>query len=233
MGICHEIEEYFEAAFRALSEPLINETKSSKHAEKSPYDDGNAGFLRDDAALSIIFVADEREQSTGYGRSPQDYLAFFRSLKKPGGLRVHAISGSKLDEPSTCGLNNGDAFHTLIEATEGIWFDICTPQNDQQAWEDGIAMLSEGAFDFHARYVLHGYPADRNGDGLVDEADIQLFLDGVEHPHEDSAGERRWSFDPTANAIDFDPLMLPEAGAQVSATYEVPCDPVGGGSAGG
>jgi len=223
VGTCHGTEPYVEAAYRALSEPLINETKSSKH--NSPYNDGNAGFLRREASLSIIFVADEAEQSTSYGKSIQDYLAFFKGLKGHNMLRIHGITGSKSSEPSSCNNRNGDRFHVLISETDGTWLDICTPTNDNAAWEAGLKEMSEGAFGFLARFVLRGTPADQTGDGIVDEKDIELRMNGNVFPPVSPSKAQRWTYDPNSNAIDFTPLFVPKPGSQLTATYKVACSP--------
>jgi len=221
VGTCHNAENYVEAAFRALSPPLINEAKDSRY--RTPWNDGNAGFLRPEASLSIILVGDEPEQSTSYGKDLEDYLAFFRGLKGVNMLRIHAIAGSKASEHSSCGNNTGDRFHALLEATGGTWLDICTPAEDHAAWTAGLRQMSEGAFGFLSRFMLRGLPADGNGDGIVDEADIELRLDGTPQAPVSPSREQRWTYDPIDNAIDFTPRFVPKAGMQVTATYEVGC----------
>jgi len=222
VGTCHATEEYFEAAYRALSPPLINETKSSKHFDETPYNDGNAGFLRREAFLSIIFVADEPEQSEPY-RPISAYLNFFKGLKGQNMLRIHGITGSKSSMPSPCNLHNGDRFHTLIEATGGTWIDICTPTSSAEAWTAGLKTMSEGAFGFVARFNLRGLPDDINEDSTVDERDIELRVNGNPYPPLSSTMEKRWSYDPVSNAIDFEPFYVPKPGSQITATYTVAC----------
>jgi len=223
VGICHGVEEYFEAAYRALSPPLINDVKSSKHYSETTYDDGNAGFLRREASLSIIFVADEADQSTKFGKTTHDYLAFFEGLKGRDMLRIHAISGSKAGGNSACGRLNGDRFHTLIEATGGTWLDICTPTEDAGAWEAGLKKMSEGAFGFLERFPLRGTPADQNGDGVVNEHDIELRLDGAVYSPIGENKAQRWHYDPASNGIEFTPLFIPKPSVEMSATYRVAC----------
>jgi len=224
VGICHDTEQYIEAAFRALSKPLIDEVKSSKHWHETSYDDGNAGFLRREASLSIIFVADEPDQSDSFGKTTMDYLSFFRSIKGSGMLKVHGITGARFgDLPPGCNAGEGSRILSLVEATDGTWLDICTPTDDTAAWTAGLRKMSEGAFSFTSRFVLRGTPSDRNGDGLVNEADIVVEMDGAPLPAIGSGGQARWTYDTLMNSVTFSPLFLPKPDSRITATYEVGC----------
>jgi len=217
---CSALDAPVEAAFRALSPPLINEAMSSKH-ESTVYD-GNVGFLRKDAALSIVFVSDEPEMSTSFGRSIQDYLAFFTGLKGPDRVRIHAISGSKSSETSACNNRSGDRFHFLREGSGGTWLDICTPTSDAAAWEAGMKELSVGAFGVPFTLPLRGNPGDRTGDARVSEEDIEVFVNGALRPHA-VGGQQHWTFDSASNSIRFMKGFHPRSGAEVTASYRVAC----------
>ncbi|HWV37010.1 MAG TPA: choice-of-anchor D domain-containing protein, partial [Vulgatibacter sp.] len=90
VGICHWDEQGLEAAMLALSSPLVD----SAQAPKSPIpNDGNLGFYRPDAKLSVIIVSDEEDHSP---KSVAAYTAFFRGLKGPGNadrVKVHSVVG--------------------------------------------------------------------------------------------------------------------------------------------
>src|SRR5690606_15773631 len=96
VGWCHWNEQGLEAAYRALSSPLVNSVDDSRTALPM---DGNAGFLREEARLVLIFLADEEDfspQSTAF------YETFFRGLKGNDEtmLSISAITGP--DNLSTC-----------------------------------------------------------------------------------------------------------------------------------
>jgi len=220
VGSCHASETHLEAAFRALSAPLIDERKSSKHG--SEFLDGNGGFLRQEAALSIIFVAEEPDQSLSFGRSIYDYLAFFKGIKGIERLRVHGIVGGKSNDPSSCN-RSGDRFHALLSETDGIWVDICTPLDDDAAWASEMRKLSAGAFGFASSFVLRGQPHDRTGDGEVTAEDIEVFVDGERLPPTTASKAHRWVYDPTTNSIRFMRGHQPRTGAEVAVTYPVAC----------
>jgi len=223
VGLCHADEFHIEAAFRALSEPLISESKSSKYFDETPYNDGNAGFLRREASLSIIFVSDEPDKSDWMPLS--DYLAFFRGLKGKNMFRAHAITGRKASSAPdpACALRNGDRLIYLAEETGGTWMDICTPTSDSAAWEAGLKDMSLAAFGFRARFILRGEPSDVDGDGEVTEEDIVLEVNGVPTPAVAPGQVRQWSLDKAERAILFTPLFIPKTGSQITATYSVAC----------
>lgn len=100
--------------------------------------------------------------------------------------------------------------------------NICTPTGDHEVWASGLKQMSRGAFGFTSRFYLRGVPADVNGDGRLDESDIELLVDGWPTPAEVSKVQI-WTYDPMANAIDFTPLHLPAPGAQIAITYELGC----------
>jgi len=225
VGTCHADEQYFEAARRALSEPLISSTVDTRF--NSGFQDGNAGFLRKEASLSIIAVADEPDQSTSHGLLPAGYVDFFRNIKGArlaNMFRFHAITGPATGQPKSCNASFGDRLLYAVEETGGVAIDICTHNNDE-VWEEGLREMSKGAFGFSARFFLRGQPGDQNGDGRVNEKDIQVMVDGFETDSVSPSRARVWTYDPANNAVDFAPLFIPRPGAQLSATYKVQCLP--------
>src|SRR5690606_14628226 len=99
----------FHAALTALSPPLINEVKDSRPGLTGhpSWNDGNAGFLRPDAALSIVVLTDEVEQSFEFGMTPLGYVGALRDVKGPRFrhlLKISAITVPvRADPRPTCG----------------------------------------------------------------------------------------------------------------------------------
>jgi len=225
VGVCHGVERPLEAALRALTRPLIVSEKSSPN---SPYDDGNVGFLREHADLSIIFVTDQMDHS--FMRTPAQYLAGFRAIKgawRSEKVKVHAITipASWSGFPG-CGFyseERSDRIMTVVEATGGTWVNLCNA-GDQQGWAAGLRKMSAGTFEQTSRFSLQGTPADRSGDLVVDEADLEVRIDGkVLDPYMD--GATVWTYDYLTNAVIFERLFIPKAGAELAVDYQVACDP--------
>ncbi len=221
VGVCHNSGFPFEAAFRALSEPLILETRDSRH--DGPWDDGNAGFLRADAALSIVFVSARDDASFAWGRSLDDYIDFFIGIKGPRNsnlFRLHVIGGTPQGSPG-CLIEPANRLGAAADATEGLWLDLCDLSADASEWEPNFSMPSMR--NSPQRFFLSERPGDSNGDGAVDELDLQLEVNGVPRPARFPSGSRAWTYDPISNAIDFSPLGIPRPDSEIIVSYQRPC----------
>lgn len=221
VGICHGTEPMYEAAKRALSPPVINNTKVPGTSHPN---DGNLGFLRPEASLSIIIVHDESDQdSAGYG-SVQDFVDFYRSLKpsrRADTVKVHAISGGKVK--GSCSASACPRCVAGPELTGGTWMDICTPPNNSQAWGAALEKMSQAAFGFDTAFTLRGQPADKNGDKRLDDQDIEVRVNGRVRPSRTATGATIWRYNHSNNSISFTPLYVPKPGQEISATYDILC----------
>jgi hypothetical protein len=110
-------EQGFYAAELALTEPLISTF--------------NAGFLRDDAYLFIIFVSDEDDCSFGEAGY---YLRRFLQIKGTGNdgmVKAAAVVGDVPEVPDWCQKERekpvlpGVRYAELAEGTEGLVLSIC------------------------------------------------------------------------------------------------------------
>ena len=163
------IEKGLIAAFSALTEPLISNE--------------NAGFMRDDALLSIIFVSDEEDSSLG---PTSQYINEFRDLKgqrRRDAVNVSALIGinTATGEPADCQSVDGQAFAgwrywDAAEQTNGVSRSIC--ENDFSLIVSEMGLASSRLRD---RFALSGPPdmdtlsvtmyipgsPEANGDGVV------------------------------------------------------------------
>jgi len=110
-------EQGFYAAELALTEPLIS-------AE-------NATFLRDDAHLFIIFVADEDDRSFGeVGYFVRRFLQI-KGIGNDGMVKVAAVVGDVPEVPQWCQkegekkVEPGERYTRLAEDTGGVVLSIC------------------------------------------------------------------------------------------------------------
>lgn len=226
VGEAHGEEFPFEAARKALTPPLIYEKKSSQH--DSPFMDGNAGFLRDEAALAIIFVTDEEDHSTS--RTPFEYLNIYRGLKRAAlawKVKVHSITGPKKKDMATLGcphIESAERIMPVVEATGGYWMNLCTPVHDTETWTEGLRKMSESTFDYANAFGLRSSPGDRNEDGVVNEDDVIVRINGrVLSPKDETTGQYSWNLDRLQNAVVFTPLFVPPPRAKIEIEYEAAC----------
>jgi hypothetical protein len=190
-------EAGLEAAYLALSNPLIN-----AH---------NAGFLRSDAVLSLIFVSDEEDQSQN---SVDFYVSFFLSIKGFRNTNLFTASSIVGDAPNGCSGPGGSADEGLryiaaANRTGGIFQSICTSD-----WSQALEDLSTTAFGFKSRFFLSNQPVIPT---------IKVFIDGVEIPAAGAGGTVNWIYDFGTNSINFSPVATPEPGGEIRVEYTVEC----------
>lgn len=201
------IEMGLEGAKLALSEPLLSED--------------NAGFLRDDANLSLVFVSDEEDSSPD---KPTDYLRFWSDLKGEASYRDHGILNISAvvgkDEPDyeglpSCESDNGAATYgsryvDLTLRTEGALESICDEDFSPIAAElgllaSGLELVFELAGLADPRDLTVSLYAERSDDSFIRE----LVVD------ED------YSFDAQQNAIVFDAAHIPPAETFIVVDYRI------------
>lgn len=206
VGICHGNEQGLEAAYRALSSPVIDHADDPRHPAPN---DGNAGFVRSDASLSIVFVSDDDDHSPTRAGSYYDH---FLSLKgwDPSRVSVHAIVG--MDETCEDIANVGERYLDVVARSGGRAHDICTDD-----WRATLRSIGTAAFATRDRFPLSGVPAETNGDGVIGAAELDVRVNGF------VVQANRWSYDPAGNQVIFHPLARPEAGDQVEVRYRMAC----------
>ncbi|WP_426750853.1 choice-of-anchor D domain-containing protein [Myxococcus sp. Y35] len=199
VGVCHWNEQGLEAAYRALADPLLYSEDDSRTEQPN---DGNGGFLREDARLAIIFVSDEEDFSAQPVSFYETYLLALKGNDRSK-LSVNAIVGPA--ELSTCPTSSstGSRYIQLAQTTGGVVESICTPN-----WASSLENLSESTFGANRKFPLSETP--------MDPASIVVQVDGVPV----TSG---WQYDARDNAILFDRSAAPTAGSLVEVTYPLGC----------
>ncbi|HCP46221.1 MAG TPA: hypothetical protein DIU15_09275 [Deltaproteobacteria bacterium] len=181
-------ERGLRAAERALSEDML--------------DGENAGFLREGAALSIVFVSDEDDLSP---KPVNEYLEFFKGLKGDAGYRddtlinLSAVVGDPPDgclQPSPVRPNCSDRLDDdgdgLIDCADpdcaSSWW--CTVVNSRETkCSDGTDDDGDGAIDCaDADCAMRNSCAesectnglDDDGDGTIDCLDLDCLVEQAE-----------------------------------------------------
>lgn len=146
-------EQPFEAAARALTEPL----KST----------ANAGFLRSDASLAIVMVTDAVEQSTG---AVGAYLSTYRQAKGGKANLVSVNVVGPFSPPSvTCSLDStvdDGRFADIITQSNGVEADICT-----RNWAQDLASIGQSLVQPRLTFELTAQPEN--------PSTIQVRVDGA------------------------------------------------------
>ncbi|QSQ27854.1 choice-of-anchor D domain-containing protein [Pyxidicoccus parkwayensis] len=200
VGVCHWNEQGLDAAYRALSDPLIYKADDPRTPQAN---DGNAGFLREEAKLAIIFLSDEEDFSS---QPVSFYETYFLALKgnDKTKLSINAIVGPM--DLGTCptSSSSGSRYIQLAQATNGAVESICTPN-----WAASLEKLSNSAFGPNRRFRLTEEPAD--------PARIVVEVDGVQVTD-------GWHYEADSNSILFDRDAAPAPGAMIEVTYPLGCN---------
>jgi len=162
----------------------------------------NAGFLRSEAALSIVAVTRAHDSSF-----PASYFAARLAALKPRGLlRYHVIGPQAVNVPQ-CQEHDGfpptHAFMT--SAFDGLYEAVCSPAG---GWTAAVSRVGAAAFQRSLRYALAGDP---------DPATLGIEIAGSPIP---AAG---WTYDAQRNDVTVSPLYRPAAGASVTVRYASAC----------
>ncbi len=153
-------------------------------------------WLRPDAALLVVFVSDEDEQSHVYFNSTSHFAQWY------GGVRQSAFLASIVNfDPATSlcaassAMNTGTEYMDATNQFNGQIIDIC-----DEDWSAGVADASNQIAP-HEHWDLSKQP-------LYDDR-IYVFVDGA--PYTD------WHYKPAENRVYFD--VIPPGGSLVEIAY--------------
>jgi hypothetical protein len=208
-----------EAAVRALTPPLSDHADDPRHPEPN---DGNGGFLRPDAHLSVIFITNRADESPG---TVAGYLADLFALKpnRHWLMNLHAVSGDPgtgCSRPGVARAVPGDRLVWAVEHTDGgVFQSICEPD-----WSTAFREMSAEAFGFKTCFFLSYLPADLDGDGTILDADLEVRQDGRVIASRAPQGQQIWQYWMAGNAVCFNPLSVPEPGDEIRVRYTRTCE---------
>jgi hypothetical protein len=164
----------------------------------------NQTWLRNDAALLIVFVSDEEEQSQEYFTSDQAGLNNFISWASAVRQSVYVASIVNVHETENeCGyaVNTIDVGHRYIDATNafnGVVVDICA-----EDWAPGVTEAST-QIEPYEEWPLTYIPAPGT---------ISVFKDGQ------LADPTEWVYNIIFNKVEF--LVIPNEGSLVEIGYVI------------
>jgi hypothetical protein len=167
----------------------------------------NRGFIREDAALEVIAITDEQDQSPA---TPDFYIDFFHSIKgfaNPNLFHFHAITGPEGGCSSSWGeAESGDRLIEVQSATNGIFHSIC-----DQDYASALKDIGNIAFGLKKQFFLTR---------VADPSTVKVWVKGVECQ---SAGA--WVYDQPSNSVIFDEYgsCMPQPGDAIKVWYKTVC----------
>ncbi len=184
-------EMCFEPALKGLTAPLVNSD--------------NAGFLRNEAALAIVCITDENEQSPQSVTYYQNAFFNIKGHNRKTMFTLNAISGFT----PACSYDDG-SLAQMVAATNGVKEDICAPD-----WSVALEKLGQTAFGFRTNFFLTSVP-----DLSIP---IEVVINGTSIPAVDNRGANVWVYDSVSNSVNFEPMYVPEPGQTMTITYRTTC----------
>ncbi len=182
----------------ALAEKAFLMLEQALSADNTEGGGCNEGMLRAGAALHLLGVSDEREQSSG---SWQDHATALENLASdPSLVRFHAIAG----DDAGCGMEAFEPFDNAVAASGGVQVSLCSDD-----WEGDMAALAAnmaellGPVDTQGPWSLSQQPV---------EGSITVSTDEVQQLN-------GWSYDGETNGVMFDPEHAPAPGATIAIDY--------------
>jgi hypothetical protein len=158
----------------------------------------NEGLIREHAAIHLIGVSDEPEQSSGVW---SDHVASLQALHSdPSQVVFHAIAG----DDDGCGLGAYEGFEDAVDLSGGAMLSLCS--------EDLAGELADLAFAIAA---LAG-PTESAGPYALTQ---QPVVASIELRVDDATVTEGWSYDSDSNSVSFEPVMAPSPGASVEVRY--------------
>lgn len=163
----------------------------------------NAGFLRDDAKLYVVWVTDENDGSPSNPPAYQTQIA----AAKGGDLSQVFFAAIAGPEPLGCGLFSLETaeaatrYIDIIEATGGLFGSICESDFGVSLQDLAFQVTSSGGT----------FPLSE----LPDPTTIKVLIDGIPQ------ATTTWTYLVSQNAVTFVPGFEPAGGAQVTISYDV------------
>jgi hypothetical protein len=195
VGQCAEVEQGFEAVRRALSEPLVGSLDDPRTPQPN---DGNRGFLRDEAALVVVFMGDEDDHSPD---SVDTYVRFLRAKKgenQPQRTTIYAIAPTAAGCPTSGGA--GTRYAEAAGRTGGEVLSVCASD-----YAPLLRSVANKAFSAQDRFPLSE---------LADPGSITVRVNG-------SPVTSGWTYDRGTNSVVFS--SAPAPGAKVEIHYRRAC----------
>ncbi len=174
------------------------------HALTTHKDDWNAGFLRDDALLSIIVISDERDSSDMDGVDEDVFLDFIDDVKfEPGMAQYSVVVGPPEGCPTA---DPGNGYNDLSATVGGIQWSIC-----DNRWEDMLEELAMYSAGMKKEFYLSAPPVVET---------ISVFSKEADGTYLDWEKDVDYLYDATRNSIEFVDYMPPPY-TQIVIDYDI------------
>jgi hypothetical protein len=156
--------------------------------------DGNLGFLREDAALAVVVVSNQDDQSPG---SVSTNVTALRQVKPKTPMTFSAIVGPPSGCPSA--VQPGARYLDVVNALGGVSASVCAAD-----WSQSLNTIADGLFRPRDTFPLEA-PADMNS--------LRVMVNGT--------ATTAWTYDAARQSVVFQ--TPPTAGSAIEIEFSEPC----------
>ncbi|GAC1337122.1 MAG: hypothetical protein NVSMB23_03190 [Myxococcales bacterium] len=201
VGLCHWDERFLDPVVAALTAPLASVAK----APGTPWpNDGNLGFLRDDARLSLVVVSDADDANDVVSPPPVSAAVDQILAVKRGAADMISFAGFvPLSPCATVEQYPVPRYVEIQRQLGGHLEDVCNLAGFGALLDDALGDLLLPATSF----PLDTVP--------FDPGQMVVRVDGI--------ATSTWSYDGSTNRVVFPPESVPAPGASITADYESTC----------
>jgi hypothetical protein len=159
-------------------------------------------WMRNDAALLVVFVSDEDEQSQDFFNNTQEFISWYRTIRSSSFIASIINLDPSISTCNNTSMHNGDEYIAATNHFGGQIIDICS-----EDWTAGVLDASN-QIKPHENWPLSHKP--------LDSEHIYVFHDGVPVLSEVN-GVTQWHYEPIDNTIYFD--IVPNSQILVEIAY--------------
>lgn len=182
-------------------------------------DSYNAGFLREEASLSVVVISDENDKSGGNPISKPEFISWLKNLKTNEDL-VTFSSIVGLQTPCNGREEYGREYVDVTRAVGGIEWSICDPE-----WSTVLDELGMQAAGLKREFFLAEIPDPASLEVWVDEPPTEDETVGTTYEMctRPACGEESnlfYEYSPIRNSVRF-PNYIPAPLATVHIKYRI------------
>ncbi len=162
-------------------------------------------WMRADAALLVVFVSDEEDQSDDHFSDVNDFISWYGSQRGGSTFLSSIINVAEVDSVCTWPVSAIDIGDRYMDATNyfgGVVVDICS-----EDWSAGVTDASVQV-DPHETWPLTYIPI---------ESTIRVFINGS------LIADTEWTYNSGTNSVDFN--TIPGGGELVEIGYIIDSNP--------
>lgn len=173
--------------------------------------DANAGFFREDAAIHVITVSDEPDNSPTFPVTTNEFADYLNNLRfEPEAVTYNIIVMWPQLPDWPCSSIGGD-YVDVYNQVGGVFWTLCNPD-----WSGALEMLGLETAGLKKEYFLSERPVDGTIKVTVEEGGYIIGFD----PFDEGTGLGDYTYDEERNSVTF-VAYVPNPGAVVHIDYDV------------